>query len=354
MPVLRTRNGVNPTPEMLFSRGGEAMGQNIRSLSVLVLFLLLSLSLAGCLDNDDDDGEDTVPKKIEKPQWQIGQNWVYSFNTPEFPELSSRLIVATNDSANFQVGVSTLVDARRHAVLNFNPILGRVNMTNMGIYENGESQPFLSFPLEKGKSWEFTLLGVDDWQAQVTDIRIASIPGLGETVLAEISAQDDSGNSLVYTYSQEASWLQSFLFTTPGGEKVLEMSLVSYETGFSGAVFFVRGRDLYDQEYYSTSGGPVVDVVDTFVDSGHPKYGDFDELIYYLEVDVGGNGGGELYLKDHTGESPVIKSYGPNSGEESLGFIPSRNGNWTLEIAMEGTMYLRMRIAGGITYTWDI
>jgi len=329
------------------------MQARTRFLSLSIFLLFLALAMAGCLDSNGDD--DDVPSTVEKPDWLPGRNWVYTFQTPEFDQLASTLVVAPDDGTNHQVGISTITDARRHAVLNFNPILGRVKMDDMAIYEKGEPQILFSFPLKKDSSWSFSLLDVEGFDAVVTDFDSADLPGTGKTTLVSVEAVAPTGEMLLYVYDTEAGWLRSLEFVDSQGEVALEMTLVSFGEGFSGEVYFVRGKDLYDEEYTSTAGSPVLEVYDSFVDSGHENYGDFDNLIYFLEVDSTGGGSGSVNLKDHTEESGLFRPFGSGSTISDLGTVPSSSGNWTVEINLEGNVGIfRMRIAGGLEYSWTV
>ncbi|HID71497.1 MAG TPA: hypothetical protein EYP29_01975 [Thermoplasmata archaeon] len=329
--------------------------KNKRCPSSLTIFtgILLLASLTGCIEFDTDKEEKT-PGTVYKPIWYPGLYWVYTFTTPEFQQIVSKMVVAADDGINHLVGISTLLDAQRHAVLNFNPVLGRVRMEDMAVYEKGVPQVILSFPLKERKIWNFSLLDVENFTAEVKKIWAADLASGERTVLVEVEALAASGERMHYVYDSEAMWLRSLNFTSSDGETKLEMKLVSYGDGFSGTVYFVRGRDLYNGDYTSTVGEPVVEIYDSFVDTGHPRYGAFDNLIYFLEVKTDQDGSGSLYLRDHTGESALTRSFGPNTEESSLGTIPSSSGNWTVEINLQGNAHLRLRVAGGIVYSWDV
>ena len=64
------------------------------------------------------------------------------------------------------LAISSEREAKRHAVLNHNPFLGRITHDNLSAFENGAAQSVLNFPLETGKSWSFTLFGID-WNTEV-------------------------------------------------------------------------------------------------------------------------------------------------------------------------------------------
>ena len=72
----------------------------------------------------------------------VGQNWLYTFITPQFGEDSARLVVAEidNGSGEYVLGISSEREAQRHAVINHNPFLGRMTIDALAVYENGEPQ----------------------------------------------------------------------------------------------------------------------------------------------------------------------------------------------------------------------
>ena len=49
------------------------------------------------------------------------------------------------------------------------------------------------------------------------------------------------------------------------------------------------------------------EIYDSFFDSGHPSEGDWDTLVWYLDVEIasGAGGSGSLTMKDHAGASPL-------------------------------------------------
>ena len=132
----------------------------------LVVWLMLSLSMAGCLEGptvDSDGLGNTTEDELRLPVWEIGHQWLYTFITPEFGEDSARLVVADvrTDDGLFMLGISSEGEAQRHAVINHNPFLGRVTMDGLSVYENGEPQAVFDFPWAVGNTWQFRLLGQD-------------------------------------------------------------------------------------------------------------------------------------------------------------------------------------------------
>jgi hypothetical protein len=293
---------------------------------------------------------DLPPDQISLPKWEAGRFWTYSFKTPEIDDVVSRIVVASCDETEYQVGVSSRIDAQRHGVLNYNPMLGRVVKEDLGIYESGEVQSLFNFPLKKGKQWSFSMFGITDFSAVVADIRTADLADGGRTYIVDILAESPSGEKLTYSFDSKAKWIGNLIHEGPQGDPKIEMNLVSYGKGFSGEVFFVRGVDLFENSY----SAPDFEIQNTLV-SGHPDWGSFDSLIYYFEVSTGGGSGGTLVLKDPSSSVEAMRRvFGPNMFESSLGTIPSPSEELTTQISLAGTAYLSLRIAGGIEYVWTV
>ena len=85
--------------------------------------ILLGTSFGGCLGDRliSDDGDDV---SISAPVWNKGYYWEYGIKTSDI-EISTTMIVAIDDDSNdYYIGTASLIDAKRHAVLNYNPALG--------------------------------------------------------------------------------------------------------------------------------------------------------------------------------------------------------------------------------------
>ena len=65
--------------------------------SLLLVALLLCMSLAGCTSNDASSSASNSMTEEEKqlPEWNVGQNWLYTFITPQFGEDSARLVAVS-------------------------------------------------------------------------------------------------------------------------------------------------------------------------------------------------------------------------------------------------------------------
>ena len=125
-----------------------------------------------------------------------------------------------------------LEDAKKHAVLNHNPALGRVQMSDFSVYENNQPQKIIDFPLQISKSWSFSLYGENEFVASVVDIKNSE---------AEISAVSDSGARISYIFDEEARWFSHFEFINSNGESVLTMDLANYGSDLQEIPIFVEG-----------------------------------------------------------------------------------------------------------------
>ena len=178
----------------------------------LLSLLMLTVSFAGCISDEvisESDIGNTTNDELLLPEWQIGDQWLYTFITPEFGEDSTRLVVADirEDDGLFMLGISSEGEAQRHAVINHNPFLGRVTMDGLSVYENGDPQPVFNFPWEVGNSWNFRLLG-QDWSANTDNIYN------GEVTVSATSSDD---HSLRYVFSGREGFIKSLQWTDNEG-----------------------------------------------------------------------------------------------------------------------------------------
>ena len=301
--------------------------------------ILLGTSFGGCLgDRLLSDGD---PVSISAPIWNKGHYWEYWIKTADI-EISTTMIVAVDDdSDDYYIGTASLIDAKRHAVLNYNPALGRVQMSDFSIYENNIAQLIFDFPLEKNKEWSFSLYGKDGFAATVVDIQADR---------ADIVATHSDGVRIEYNFDVDTKWINSFVFTESNGETILEMQLAKHGNDYTGNSYFCRGGDLYDEEFI----GPDFGYYDTeFANEGHERYGPWNYVVYYLEAEIG-SGSGELILRDHDSTNILVETFSPGNSKNELGTVMGTSGNWTLEISLSGDADVRIRIAGAIEYSYAV
>ena len=308
----------------------------MRLASATAVLLLLA---AGCLDaspgGDDGDGAGA----IAAPAWETGQWWTYVVVIPE-AEVVTTMVVGDVDETDYHLGSSQLVDAQRHAVLNHNPALGRIRVADMALYEKNEPQLLLQFPLETGASWNFSLFGVERFDATITGV---------DDGRATIVAESPSGGRLEYVYDRASGWLTSFVRTGADGSEPLRMTLFEAGSGFAGEAWFCRGGDLYEGEFM----GPDFEFYDTaFANDGHVRYGPWSYIVYWLEYGIQ-SGSGEMVLRDHDSAQETWV-FSPDTSHEGLGTVTGASGNWTLQVSLSGNADVRLVVAGAIEYGWTL
>ncbi len=313
----------------------------------LVLLLLCTSVLAGCVSDSESANEvdTTTDDQKQLPVWEIGDNWLYTFITPQFGEDSARLVVADvrTDDGLFMLGISSEGEAQRHAVINHNPFLGRVTMDGLSVYENGDPQPVFNFPWMVGNSWDFRLLG-QDWTATTDNIYN------GEVTVSATSTED---HELSYVFSGSQGFIKSLLWTDNEGIDHLEMNLNQKKTGYTGDVFFYRAGDIHDNLYEENDQ----EIYDTFLDEGYSPNEVWDTLVWYLDVEITQQGGsGSLSIKDHQGASPLTRAWGAGSTEKgSFGTIPSNSGDHSITVTLRGQdSFIHLKVAGALVRTWTL
>ena len=317
-----------------------------RTVAVSLTCLMLTCFLAGCIETGDSSGTSSS-NDIPSPDWEIGDWWLYTFSTPDYSDDTARLVVASDSEEGgtaYMLAISSVGEARRHAVLNHNPFLGRITHENLSTFENGVPQPVLNFPLSKGASWEFGLFSID-WTAN-----IISISG-GVAVISAISSE---GSTLDYVYDSNSRFFKSFIWTDSSGVVQLRMMLADEGTSHSGDVYFVRGGDLYSNIW--DESGTDFEFQDSFFVSDHPNDGEWYEIIYFLDASCGGGSSSiTLTLRDHSSISALERVWGPGASESgTLGTIPYPSEEYTLTATFTGESYLRLMFAGGITQSWSL
>jgi hypothetical protein len=320
----------------------------ITIISIFVIGLIVGAGILTGIIHITDQG--SVPDSVSAPTWDSGQFWTYSFKTPEIDDAVSRVVVASEEDGNYMVGVASRTDAQRHGVLNYNPMLGRISIEKLAVYEKGVAQPLFDFPLKDNAQWKFCMFGIEGFNARVKSIDSIDIPGYGRTYLVNIEAKSSGGAKLTYSYDTKAEWIRSMVLESSSGQSLLEMTLVSYGNGFAGDVFFVRGMDIFDNSYLA----PAADTYRTYI-SGHPQWGPFDSLIYHFTASTGDNSRGVLVLMDPAAPNEAKEAtFGPNTFESTLGSITSVSDELSISVTLIGEASLHLRVAGGIEYFWTV
>ena len=327
-------------------KNNMTVGRNMRA--YLLSLLMVTVCLTGCISdaNSESGIGDTTEDELVLPEWQIGEQWLYTFITPEFGEDSARLVVADIriDDGLYMLGISSEAEAQRHAVINHNPFLGRVTMDGLSVYENGDPQPVFNFPWEVGNTWQFRLLG-QDWSAKTNNIYNGEVT---------VSATSSEGHSLSYVFSGREGFIKSVLWTDNEGVDNLQMNLVQKQTGYSGDVFFYRAGDLHDNLYEENDQ----EIYDSFFDEGYSSNEAWDTLVWYLDVEIDDKGGsGTLTISDQQdGSSPLSRAWGNGATEKgSFGTIPSKTGEHRITLTLQGdTSFVHLKVAGALVRSWTL
>jgi hypothetical protein len=197
--------------------------------------------------------------------------------------------------------------------------------------------------LKKNKAWSFSLFE-NDWNAVVSSV---------DSSIASIRATASDGSSIDYIFDGNIAFFSSFIWTDSEGVVQLKMKNADNGVGHTGDVYFVRGGDLYSNNWYNS--GPDAEFVDTFFVSDHPQDGEWNEMIYFLDASCGGGSTITLTLRDHTSVSALERFWGPGAEETgTLGTIPYPSQEYTLTVTFTGDTHLRILLAGGITYSWNL
>lgn len=308
--------------------------------------IILSSYLAGCT-GESTEGSSTSSDDIELPTWEMGNWWLYTFSTPDYSDDTAKLVVASTteeDGTAYMLAISSLTEARRHAVLNHNPFLGRITHAELGAFENGAAQSVLKFPLVEDDSWTFSLFSAD-WSAFVSAVS-------GDSAIIIASSPD--GSRLDYVFDRNLGYFSSFIWTDSSGVEQLRMKIADFGSDHSGDVFFVRGGDLFSDTWEDP--GTDFEFRDSFLVSDHPNDGEWDEMIYFIDADCGSGSSITLTLRDHLSVSALERVWGPGASEfGTLGTIPYPSEEYTLTASFTGdSTYLRVRVAGGITQSWSL
>ncbi|DAC28624.1 MAG TPA: hypothetical protein HA327_06320 [Candidatus Poseidoniaceae archaeon] len=314
----------------------------------LLAVLMMTFSLAGCINDQGSNLGgigDTTQDELALPDWQVGDQWLYTFITPEFGEDSARLVVAEvrEDEGLFMLGISSEGEAQRHAVINHNPFLGRVTIDGLSVYENGEPQPVFNFPWSVGNTWNFRLLG-QQWSATTDNVYNGEVT---------VSATSEDGHELDYVFSGRQGFIKNLVWQDSDGNENLRMNLNQKKSGYTGDVYFYRAGDLHDNLYTENDQ----EIYDTFLDDGYSSDEAWDTLVWYLDVEIDSKGSGSLTISDQQdGSSPLSRAWGNGATEKgSFGTIPSKSGEHRITLTLQGeTSVVHLKVAGALVRSWSL
>ena len=105
-----------------------------------MIMIILIMPLSGCSSITSGITGNSANDEILVPSWEIGDYWLYTFSTPDYSDDTTKLVVATTDieedGTAYMLAISSIGEARRHAVLNHNPFLVRITHDQLSPLEN--------------------------------------------------------------------------------------------------------------------------------------------------------------------------------------------------------------------------
>ena len=105
-----------------------------KPVGMITALILLTTMSSGCLDNGLF-GNDKESLSLDSPVWEKGDFWEYSISVDNKQFSTTMVVSLDDDDSDYYIGAGNLDDAKRHAVLNYNPALGRIQMSDYAVYE---------------------------------------------------------------------------------------------------------------------------------------------------------------------------------------------------------------------------
>jgi hypothetical protein len=295
------------------------------------------LSFGPVSDQINGDTSSDNNSNTDVPGWQKAEYWSYSVNSMYNEPAEIDMVVYDNSNGNYFVGTDSRDHALVHSVYNINPMLGRMTVDNLDVYENGEPKSLYQFPLTDGASWQNTL------HEKSYDVE-ASTSGDGEFSIIAVA---EDGSILAYDYDPAVNWFTYFTIIDRNGNDIFSLELIEHGYDYKGTVYFMRATDLYSSSSLATDNGE-------FTVSGHSKYGDFDHIA------VGIKSTQNYRMINTVLTSPSDRHYRIGSGNFEITEIQAENGDWTASVYSMPNMFafvpplVEVQISGVIEYSAEL
>ena len=365
-----------------------------------VIYVSIALSVAalmGVLLVVLSSSSDSRVVTINVPVWKSSATLDYSiFREGRNSELVRAISVVgggtdedRNTEANLQhyiLGSEGIDDAVNHAVNNMFPFFGRITSENLSVYENGEPQPiFGSFPIvstsvqsETDSSWEFSLLN-RAWRGNITSVTANVVTF--QAVERKINS-NHAPTTYILDYSLDvgAGFLGHMTLTETQAnptkkrqeKKIFDLTLNKHSPAgsYSGKAFFVRATDILDRIYsnndtmHTSMSKGNAESNETFSVGQHRKDGPWDFLVYSVDATVDCMKGNKASLtltgmNNDGSVAPIAldKSFARCVQETaSTGTIAQPlTPQYIVSAKLAGgSTTLRLRIAGGLLYTYTV
>lgn len=296
---------------------------------VLAVVPALVVVLAGCAQpGPPPDQDDDRFFEVAAPWWRVGDYWVVSLDRPAAESETSRPAPSTatyrlvnfwNDSAtaHFWLGVSDRAQALDHALFDTNPFLGRIHHEILAPHEKGMHAGMYSFPMTDDKRWQAFILG-GNWQLLAEETTVATPRGNEPGFL--VHGSGDRLSTITFDYVPSAQWFTSLTIRDANGLETLRAHVSEYGHGASGAFYFLRGVDLYDE--------PAVDIGPGTREDPFTVADDFDSLAIYLKLTA--SGPTNVKVTDPAGTVRFERTLSPASTTtfEEKRELPAMRGTW--------------------------
>ncbi|WP_455392890.1 hypothetical protein [[Eubacterium] cellulosolvens] len=319
---------------------------------IIVLILVMTIFSFPISTHDNISITNQEPETASCPTWEISDYWEYSIETEHFPDTEAFMACYDIVDGNYMMGVDDRQQALIHSLFNVNPMLGRISIDNLAVYENGEPKNMYQFPLYNQKTWQVNMFKHELVAKAKYDPVIVTCQG--ELPGFEITAKADNGFIIIYNYIPELKWFTEFTVINEKGTTLYNLQLIDHGTGFHGTVYFMRGRDLYDRTCESAGINDPTVIRDQIKVSGHPKYGEFDFLAINVAVNVEGNGWTRVTVLNPEKESVYNKDIFADKHDFIFTEIPNMNGDWEISFSLYTDSTAQVIIAGVLEYSATI
>ena len=87
---------------------------------IVTIIIFMTTMSSGCLENGFF-GSEKDGLSLYSPNWNKGDFWEYSVTVDDKQFSTTMVVSIDDDDSDYYVGAGNLDDAKRHAVLNYNP-----------------------------------------------------------------------------------------------------------------------------------------------------------------------------------------------------------------------------------------
>lgn len=198
--------------------------------STLILFLALSVGLAGCLGSDDlgteagpnapEDAAGDEKLVHEVPTWEVGDYWTYDTTI----ETTLTIVVTGEEGQDWRVDTTNEEAAFLHAQEEIS-YLGHVSKASLAGSQGPDRVEYFTWPLTDGDTWTTRWDGVE---RSIT----ANVTEQG----ASLEAYEGDRLAVTYTYDADTEWFGAMAFHGPDGDVAFGMELVDHGSNYEGDV----------------------------------------------------------------------------------------------------------------------